>query len=135
IATAQTPMKVIAKTILDAAAFLNVCFANKNNTQEIMINGTTVNKVLIILKVVNDVPSNIRSTLSRAKITNDEAPCSKAIQKKIVKNAKTVTAIIRCLTTGQYLIARKTTRNKNKDKTNTITPKEPYIPNDAVAKI
>src|SRR5690606_40428361 len=54
IATAQTPMKVIAKTILDAAAFLNVCFANKNNTQEIMINGTTVNKVLIILKVVND---------------------------------------------------------------------------------
>src|SRR5690606_16948990 len=135
IATAQTPMKVIAKTILDAAAFLNVCFANKNNTQEIMINGTTVNKVLIILKVVNDVPSNVRSTLSRAKITNDEAPCSKAIQKKMVKNANTVTAIIRSLTTGEYLITRETTKNKNKNKPITITAIEPSIPNNSLGKI
>src|SRR5690606_6874521 len=131
----HTPKKVMANMIFEAGAFLNVCFANKNNTQLIIISGTTVNKVLMILKVVNDVPSNERSTLSRAKITNDEAPCSKLIQKKIVKKANTVTAIIRSLTTGEYLITRETTKIKNKIKPIIIITIDPSIPNICSGKI
>src|SRR5690606_9983320 len=95
----HTNKKVTTSTIFVIAAFFQVCFASKKSTQEIKINGITVSNVLMVLKTVKEVPSNERSTLSRANNTNEEAACSKLIQKKIVKKAKMITAIIRSRTT------------------------------------
>ena len=52
-----------------------------------------------MLNVVAALPLNNLSTLSLANITNDDAPCSKDIQKKTVKKAKIIKAIILSLTT------------------------------------
>src|SRR5690606_883059 len=106
IATHQTKAKVIIKTIFVMAALFHVCFANKNNTHEIKIKGIIVSNVFSVLNIVSEVPSNDRSTLSRANKTNDDAACSKLIQKKIVKNANIITAIIRSRTTFSYRINR-----------------------------
>ncbi len=65
-----------------------------------------VRNVFIILKIVAELPSKILSTLSLAKSTNDEAPCSKDIQKKTVKNAKIINAIILSLITVVSQILR-----------------------------
>src|SRR5699024_1821087 len=98
-ATNHTNKNVTIKITFVRAAFFQVCFAKRNSTQEIKIKGTTVSKVFITLKTESDVPSRERSTLSLANSTNDDAACSKLIQKKIVKNAKIITAIILSLTT------------------------------------
>src|SRR5690606_31025301 len=49
-------------------------------------------------------PSKDLSTLSRANNTKDDAACSKLIQKKMVKNANIITAIILSRITFSYLI-------------------------------
>ena len=85
----------MASTTLDIGILFHVCFPNKINTQVTIINGTIVSNVFTILKIVRALPSKDLSTLSRAKITNDDAPCSNDIQKNIVKNANIITAIIR----------------------------------------
>ncbi|MNR52115.1 hypothetical protein D3C85_1718990 [compost metagenome] len=69
-----------------------------------------------MLNTVNDVPDKVLSILSLAKITKDDAPCSKDIQKKTTKKAKTTTAIILSLTTLVYLVKRVITTNKKRIK-------------------
>src|SRR5690606_27850548 len=71
-----------------------------------------VSKVLTTLKIVRELPDKLLSTLSRAKITKEEAPCSKDIQKKITKNAKMITAIKRSRTTLVYLANLEITTNR-----------------------
>ena len=110
----QTPKNVITSITFYRKAFFQVCFQSRNNTQLMINKGTTVKSVFMMLKVVNDDPSKVLSTLSLAKSTKDDAACSKDIQKKIVKKAKIITAIIRSLTTFVYRISLEITRNKNK---------------------
>src|SRR5690606_31919769 len=98
-ATNHTIKNVKTRITLVRAAFFQVCLARRYSTQDIKISGITVSKVFTVLKTVSDVPDKERSTLSRAKSTKEEAACSKLIQKKIVKKAKIITAIIRSRTT------------------------------------
>src|SRR5690606_37320958 len=72
-----------------------------------------VSKVLMILKIVRELPDKLLSTFSRAKITKEEAPCSNDIQKNTTKNANIITAIKRSLTTFVYLANLEITTNKN----------------------
>ena len=66
-------------------------------------NGIMVNSVFTILKIIAESPTNVLSTESLANNTKEEAPCSNDNQKKTVKNAKMITAIILSLTTASYL--------------------------------
>ena len=77
-----------------------------------------VNSVFTILKIMAESPTNVLSTESRANKTKDEAPCSKDNQKKTVKNAKMITAIILSLTIGSYRKIREITMYKKAAKAN-----------------
>ena len=57
-------------------------------------NGTTVSIALKILYTTAQLPCNSRSTLSRAKMIRDEAPCSNDSQKKTTKKPKITTVSI-----------------------------------------
>ncbi|MNS56223.1 hypothetical protein D3C72_890760 [compost metagenome] len=53
-----------------------------------------VRSVFTILKIIAWFPIKVRSVKSLAKSTNEVAPCSNDSQKKTVKKAKIITAII-----------------------------------------
>ena len=77
-----------------------------------MTNGIMVSNVFTTLKIIAASPVKVLSTESRANKTKEEAPCSKESQKKTVKKAKIITAIIRSLTTASYLDILLITMNK-----------------------
>ena len=56
--------------------------------------GITVSSALKILYSTAQLPCSSRSTLSRAKIMRDEAPCSNDSQKKTTKKPKITTVSI-----------------------------------------
>ena len=60
-AAPQMIRKHVIKITLDRAILLQVAFANFIKTQEIMINGTTVNNPLMMLKVVKADPVRLLS--------------------------------------------------------------------------
>ncbi|MNT93095.1 hypothetical protein D3C72_2344950 [compost metagenome] len=76
------------------AILSQVTFASFIKTQLIIASGTIVNKPLTTLNVVNAAPVSALSILSLATMTNEVAPCSKLMKKKIRKNAKSTTANI-----------------------------------------
>src|SRR5690606_35652211 len=108
----QTAVKQITCTILESGALPKVFLVSMVTAYVTKINGTMVCKVLTTLKIVRELPDKLLSTLSRAKITKEEAPCSNDIQKKITKNAKMITAIKRSRTTLVYLANLEITTNR-----------------------
>src|SRR5690554_1504772 len=99
----HTNPKQTTNVILENDMSLKVFFHSKNNTHDTMSRGMIVSSILIILNANAPPSKSSRCTLSRAKIINDEAPCSKLIQKKMVNTAKMINAIMRSLIIFSYL--------------------------------
>src|SRR6218665_66843 len=95
ITSAHTHRKLMPNMMFEAAIFFDVSLKSLINTQLIITEGTTVRIASMILNAEAALPISCLSVKSRAKITSEEAPCSKDSTKNTVKNTNMITTIIR----------------------------------------